>query len=55
MTEFQKDKTDKRMEKQLLAKDRLKNIKEDHKDRFDHLIERQTQMNNLIKEFKEAY
>ena len=55
MNDFQNEKKEKRLDKHIQAKDRLKLKREDDKDRFHHLIERQTQMNNLIKEFKEAY
>ena len=37
------------------AKDRLKILRSDHKEHFDHLMARQHQMNSLIKEVKEAF
>lgn len=40
MNEIHKDKQEKRLEKQIQAKDRLKLKREDDKDRFHHLIER---------------
>jgi hypothetical protein len=45
----------KRAEKHAMAQDRLKNLKLDHKERFNHLMERQEQMGNLMKEVREAY